>query len=255
MNLFLDRNLGEQYKSSSQKIRIMSEHWVGKNVFCPCCGNSHIRNLKNNQPVADMQCDNCGEVFELKSKRGKIGNKITDGAYDTMIARITSDTNPDLFVMSYSEELAITDLMFIPKFFFTANIIEKRKPLSSTAKRAGWVGCNILYSSIPEQGKISIIKDGIFEDKDKIVDTYSKIINLSTDNLDSRGWLMDILNCINDIKSSVFSLQDVYSYVELLQKLHLNNHNIEAKIRQQLQILRNKGFIEFLGNGHYRKLT
>lgn len=34
---------------------------------------------------------------------------------------------------------------------------------------------------------------------------------------------------------------------------HMNNYNIEAKIRQQLQILRDKGFIEFSGRGHYKK--
>ncbi|MCI9138110.1 MAG: hypothetical protein HFH48_11245 [Lachnospiraceae bacterium] len=45
----------------------------------------------------------------------------------------------------------------------------------------------------------------------------------------------------------------MYLYIEILQEKHKNNHNIEAKIRQQLQILRDKGFIEFLGRGHYRK--
>ncbi|MBQ1398560.1 MAG: restriction endonuclease, partial [Clostridia bacterium] len=35
---------------------------------------------------------------------------------------------------------------------------------------------------------------------------------------------------------------------------HIHNNNIEAKIRQQLQILRDKGFIEFLERGHYRKI-
>ncbi|MGN1131915.1 MAG: hypothetical protein ACI4RL_03340, partial [Ruminococcus sp.] len=31
-------------------------------------------------------------------------------------------------------------------------------------------------------------------------------------------------------------------------------HNVQAKIRQQLQLLRDKGFIEFTERGHYRKL-
>jgi type II restriction enzyme len=34
--------------------------------------------------------------------------------------------------------------------------------------------------------------------------------------------------------------------------LHPQNRNIEAKIRQQLQMLRDHGLIEFLGNGRYR---
>jgi type II restriction enzyme len=35
---------------------------------------------------------------------------------------------------------------------------------------------------------------------------------------------------------------------------HPENHNIRAKIRQQLQVFRDLGFIEFLGSGEYRSL-
>ncbi|MFR4384325.1 MAG: restriction endonuclease, partial [Phascolarctobacterium sp.] len=31
------------------------------------------------------------------------------------------------------------------------------------------------------------------------------------------------------------------------------NHYIQAKIRQQLQLLRDKGLLEFCGNGSYKK--
>lgn len=210
MNLHLDETLGAQYKSKSQKIRVMSENWVGKNMFCPCCGNPHICGLKNNEPVADMKCNCCGEIFELKSKDGRIGNRINDGAYATMIARITSITNPALFIMRYSKDYNVTDLTLIPKFFFVPHIIEKRKPPAPTARRAGWTGCNI-------------------------------------------SWLFDVLNCVNRIETDEFCLQDVYTYGEVLQEKHRNNHNVEAKIRQQLQFLRDKGFIVFLGRGHYRK--
>lgn len=75
INFNFDESIGEQYKSKSQKIRVMSENWISRNMFCPCCGNPHINNLKNNQPVVDMQCDNCGEIFELKSKKEKLGKK------------------------------------------------------------------------------------------------------------------------------------------------------------------------------------
>lgn len=255
MNLYFDESLGERYKSKSQKIRVMSENWVGKNMFCPCCGNSHICNLKNNEPVADMKCDNCGEIFELKSKEGKIGKKINDGAYETMIERITSITNPELFIMQYSQNYVVTDLILIPKFFFVPQIIEKRKPLAATARRAGWMGCNILYSEIPQQGKISIIKNGIVKSKNEVIENYAFIKRMETKNLDSRSWLLDVLNCVNDIEADEFCLQEIYEYIENLQAKHVNNHNVEAKIRQQLQLLRDKGFIEFLGGGHYKKIS
>ena len=254
MNFNFDTSLAENYKSNSQKIRVMSENWVGKNIFCPICGNLHISNLDNNMPVADLQCDNCGEIYELKSKQGKIGNKINDGAYATMLERITSSSNPDLFVMSYSKDYQVTDLILIPKFFFVESIIEKRKPLAPTARRAGWVGCNIVFGDVPTQGRIRIIENQKVYDTKEIVENYAQIKRLQTNNLESRGWLMDVLNCVNEINTSDFSLQDIYAFVEQLQKKHINNHNVEAKIRQQLQILRDKGFLEFTTRGHYRKI-
>ena len=254
MNFFFDKGLAENYKSNSQKIRVMSENWVGKNIFCPICGNPHICNLNNNMPVADLQCDNCGEIYELKSKQGKVGNKINDGAYSTMIERINSSSNPNLFIMNYSADYQVTDLLLVPKFFFVESIIEKRKPLAPTARRAGWVGCNILLESIPFQGRIWIIEKQRVINAVEIVENYTQIRKLQTNNLESRGWLMDVLNCVNSINNEDFSLQDIYAFVEQLQEKHISNHNVEAKIRQQLQILRDKGFIEFTSRGHYRKL-
>ena len=56
-------------------------------------------------------------------------------------------------------------------------IVEKRKPLSPTARRAGWVGCNILISKIPKQGIIEIVKNGKvcdINDVIKYIDTKKK---------------------------------------------------------------------------------
>ena len=254
MDLHFDESLAAAYKSASQRIRVMSEGWLLSNAFCPCCGNVHIDKIRNNAPVADMLCNACGEIFELKSKRNTVGRKIMDGAYRTMIERITSNIDPQLFVMQYSPALSVTNLTFIPKFFFTPDIIERRKPLSAKAKRAGWVGCNILYQKIPEQGKLRIIHGGKEVDASEVLHRYEQIKRLQTDNLNLRGWMLDVLNCINDIGSENFTLQQVYRYADALKATHNLNRNVEAKIRQQLQFLRDRGFVEFVGRGVYRKL-
>ncbi len=254
MELEFDLSLSDGYKSPAQKIRVMSESWLGDNMYCPNCGNPKITHLTNNSPVADFQCDNCGEIYELKSKSGNIGKKIADGAYSTMIDRITSDSNPDLFLLQYSESFDVTGLLLIPRFFFVPDIIEKRKPLADTARRHGWVGCNILFGDIPEQGKITVIQNSSILDQQDVIHRYNRIKQLQTKSIESRGWLIDVLNCVNEIHKTEFTLSDVYAYVELLQKKHINNNNVEAKIRQQLQLLRNKGFVEFFGRGQYRKI-
>lgn len=254
MELSFDISLSENYNSSAQKIRVMSESWLGDNMYCPNCGNPRISHLTNNSPVADFQCDNCGEIYELKSKNGNLGKKIADGAYSTMIERITSDSNPDLFLLQYNESFSVTGLLLIPRFFFVPEIIEKRKPLAATAGRHGWVGCNILFADIPQQGKISVIQNSQVLDRKDVIQNYDRIKKLRTKSIESRGWLLDVLSCVNDIHETEFTLSDVYAYVEFLQQKHINNNNVEAKIRQQLQFLRDKGFIEFLGKGCYRKV-
>ena len=58
------------------------------------------------------------------------------------------------------------------------------------------------------------------------------------------------------IKKQEFSLGDVYAFEGYLKAKHPSNNKVQAKIRQQLQFLRDKGVIEFLGRGQYRmKLT
>ena len=37
-----------------------------------------------------------------------------------------------------------------------------------------------------------------------------------------------------------------------LSKKHPDNHHIKPKIRQQLQFLRDKGYLEFVERGRYR---
>lgn len=256
MDLRLDKCGLESYHSGTQIARVLTENWVSRNLYCPRCGNPQIRHFENNRPVADFYCPSCRNEFELKSKIGRLGKKINDGAYDTMIQRITSNDNPDFLFMSYSKEnMAVTDLVLIPKHFFVPDMIEKRKPLSDTARRAGWVGCNILIEKIPEQGKIEIITNGNLADSDDVVSKVNRSNKLETNDINRRGWIMDILHCVNAVSNSVFSLKEIYAFENWLQMRHPQNKNIRAKIRQQLQLLRDKGFIAFLGNGIYKKVN
>lgn len=255
MELSFDMTLSEGYRNHSQIARRITEAWIYHNMYCPRCGYEHIKQFKNNKPVADFYCPICGNQYELKSKNGKFGNKINDGAYDTMIERITGNNNPDFFLMAYSKnESKVRDIMLVPKHFFVPEIIERREPLASTARRAGWVGCNILLDKIPLQGRIYIVSDGNIENRNSVLRKTQTAQSLKIENIAARGWLMDILHCVNVIDAEEFCLGDMYRFETILQQKHINNNNVKAKIRQQLQFLRDKGIIEFLGNGHYRKV-
>ncbi len=54
MDSQLDIKLAGQYKSKSQKIRVMTEKWLHNYGYCPYCGNPSLNYFKNNKPVADF---------------------------------------------------------------------------------------------------------------------------------------------------------------------------------------------------------
>ena len=255
MNLEFNLNLAAKYVSPSQVARILTEDWVKKNSFCPHCGNENVSEFTNNRPVADFYCSDCNEEFELKSKTGRIGRRIVDGAYSTMIERIQSDNNPNFFFLTYDRvKYCVNSFVVIPKQFFIPEIIEKRKPLAETARRAGWTGCNIDLAKIPEVGKIFIVKEAAVIDKKLVLESFSKTVFLRNRNLDSKGWIIDVLNCIERIDGKSFTLTDVYKFEQELKFKHASNNFIKDKIRQQLQVLRDMNIIEFTSRGNYRKI-
>lgn len=256
LNLQMDGRKAEKYSSNAQKIRVMTENWVDKNMFCPYCGNQYVSHFENNKPVADFFCPSCMEEYELKSKSAAISNKVNDGAYNTMIERITSINNPNFFFMHYNKtNLQVENFIMVPKYFFSPDIIEKRNPLSDTARRAGWIGCNILLSRIPDEGRIYIVQNEKEISVEKIIEKVHKTEFLRDSKLDARGWTLDVLNCVNTIEDKDFTLDQIYRFEELLAAKHPDNHHVKDKIRQQLQMLRDYGIIEFTGRGHYRKIN
>ncbi|MGN0235159.1 MAG: DpnI domain-containing protein [Paludibacteraceae bacterium] len=255
MTFEFNTSLAENYQSATQKARVLTEDWLGRNMYCPICGAPMLTHFEANKPVADFYCKDCQSEYELKSKRKYskgIGKKIVDGEYSAMIGRITALNNPNFFFLTHFNN-RVCNLVLIPNYFFVPDIIEKRKPLSICARRAGWTGCNINLDSIPEYGKIYIVRDSVEVEHDLVIETYKKVETLQTNSLDSRGWLMDVLQCVDKLGEE-FTLTDVYAYTRLLEAKHPGNNNVQPKIRQQLQILRDKGFLQFTARGRYKKI-
>lgn len=254
MNLSFKTKLAGNYSNQSQKIRILTEDWVDRQVYCPNCGRVDIDRYENNRPVADFFCSNCREDYELKSKKISVGTKIIDGAYRTMIERLQDTNNPNFFLLNYEvHNFTVLNFLVIPKHFFVPNIIEKRKALSQTARRAGWVGCNILLQSIPQAGKIFFIKDKVVEPKEKVLINWQKTLFLREEKeINAKGWLLDVMMCVDKLGHRDFLLDEVYLFKNELSRKHPDNRHIKDKIRQQLQVLRDRGYLEFSKRGKYR---
>ena len=176
-----------------------------------------------------------------------------DGSFRTKCDRLAADNNPNLFLLNYSrKELSVHNLFVVPKHFFVREIIEERKPLAATARRAGWIGSNILLNQIPQFGKIYIVRDGQIEAKDLVLSRWNKTLFLRDQDQEARGWLIEVMMCIEAIGKNEFQIEDVYTYEDRLSRLYPENKNVRPKIRQQLQFLRDRGYLDFVSRGYYR---
>lgn len=241
------------YSAETQKARFWTENWVAAQLYCLNCGLSNVDKMANNEPVADFRCSRCREEYELKSQAGRIGAKVVDGAHRTMLERLAAENNPNLILLAYNKlHRQVTDLSVVPKHFFVPEIIEGRKPLAPTARRAGWVGCNIMLNRIPEAEKIVVVRDGVLEARERVLERWRQTCFLRDRPVGARGWLVEVMKCVEDVRQTEFELADVYRFEERLRVHYPGNQHIREKIRQQLQVLRDAGFIEFLGRGKYQ---
>lgn len=245
----------ERYKSLSQRARVATESWAESNLFCPNCTSNRLTPSRAGTPAIDYLCPNCDSPFQLKSASRPFASRIMDAAYSSMVAAIRADRTPNLFALHYdADEWSARNLFLIPRFAFPLSAIHRRKPLADTARRAGWVGCDILLDRIPTDARILIITNGAVESARSVRRQYGLLRPLAKIKPNLRGWTLDVLTAVRSLGKQEFSLPDAYSLEKNLSRLHPANSHIRPKIRQQLQILRDAGLLTFLGNGRYSLL-
>ena len=258
MDLKLDPSIAGQYTSGSQIARVVTEAWAKSNLYCLACSSNHLTATSPNTRVRDFSCPSCNTSYQLKSKNGKHGRVVGNSAYDPKIAAIDEGRAPHYAFLDYSRNSwTVTGLFVVPGHFITRGVIQRRNPLKHSARRAGWVGSNILLREIPEDGKIGLISESAPRDPDIVRGEWRRVEFLVTDARASGGWGAEVLSCVRVLESEIgkreFTLQAFYSrFVESLSRWHPDNRHVEAKIRQQLQVLRDGGMLEFLGSGRYR---
>lgn len=248
-----DKKLAAGYRNPAQVARVVTEGWAAANLFCAACSSDTLRRARANANVCDFACPHCSERYELKSMRHWSDYRVLDSGYHAMIRAIRGDATPNLLLMHRSDSWYVERLLLIPRFFFAESIIERRKPLAPTARRAGWVGCNILIGEIPADGRISIIENRVCVPARKVRASYDKVAPLQDLPIAVRGWTLDVLRCVRQLPKR-FELSDAYRFETDLHRLHPDNRHIKDKIRQQLQVLRDLGLVRFVGPGRYESI-
>jgi type II restriction enzyme len=170
-----------------------------------------------------------------------------------MMEAIQNDRTPNFFFMHY--ELPgwnVRSLLLVPHFAFPPSAIIKRKPLSPTARRAGWVGCNIALSQIPQEARIFVVNDHQVQSVEEVRKKFLHVKPLAYFPATERGWTLDVLTAVRSLNKPEFTNTDAYTFAPHLEKLHPGNRHVQPKIRQQLQYLRDAGLVEHVARGTWR---
>jgi type II restriction enzyme len=248
MIVTMSAKLATSYKSPTQRARVVTEDWAEQNLFCPACLADHLLPSPANTRAVDFGCSRCSQTFQLKAKSSPITNKVIDGAYSALMAALCSDTAPNLFLLPYTVE----NLPLIPHFAFPPSAIECRKPLSASARRAGWVGCFIVLSRIPTDARIGVVCGGELIPARVVRAQYQRLLPLKHIAAPRRGWTLDVLHAVRSLGKLEFTNADIYARADVLRAQHPENRHITEKIRQQLQMLRDTGFLTHMSRGSWR---
>jgi type II restriction enzyme len=148
----------------------------------------------------------------------------------------------------------VRSLTAVHGMFLTPSVIIKRKALAFDTRKAGWVGCYIRLDLIATDAQIPIVKDGCLIEPNVVRAAFRQFNQLGHLSLNARGWATLTLRMIRSIGTDAFTLEELYSRERLFSTVFPMNRNVRAKIRQQLQVLRDLRYVEFCGKGTYRLL-
>jgi len=281
MNLSMTGALAAAYHSGAQRARVVTESWGESNLYCPNCPSPKLSRLPNNTRASDYTCPSCAFRYQLKGQLPPVGKSINDGAFDAMMEAIKTDRTPNFFFMQYElPAWRVKNLLLVPHFAFPPSAIIKRKPLSPTARRAGWVGCNFDLNRIPADARIEIIitrgssrrrgnetlskksnqrfltssptNQTIIIPPKEVRDKFKRVKPLKDLSIKERGWTLDVLNAIRRLGKTEFTTADAYAFARELEQLHPDNRHVKDKIRQQLQVLRDTGLLLHVERGLWR---
>ncbi len=231
-----------------------TERWTLSNFYCASCG-AGLSPYPASTPLYDFHSPECKERFQLKASRRKFGSSVLDSEYHTALEGVMKDAYPSLILLRYDQvSWTVADLELVHRACITTSSLIRRKPLSATARRAGWEGCMISLANVPALGRIGVVRSGVVHPKVAVLEQWKRSNRLLETEPQARGWVADVLGCVERLYST-FTLENVYSFELELAKKHPKNHYIRAKIRQQLQVLRDLGLIEFVSPGVYRRTS
>lgn len=146
--------------TKNQALGNSGEIAISKLVVCPQCNKpKHLTRLPKNFQCADVICKFCGFLAQVKATTLKDGSDelpdaILGAAWEPQHEQIMADIYHGLYIVGFDSSGKLKRIDFVPAHILrvTPEIFEPRKPLSDSAKRAGWQGFMIRLNKVPTVG-------------------------------------------------------------------------------------------------------
>lgn len=144
--------------TSRQALGRKGELAVRDRVPCPRCRKArHLIPLPVNFQCADLICKFCGFLAQVKATVVPgidRPSRLLGAAWRPQHEQILAGIYQPLFVASFSAAGTLVRIDYLPAHILASTplVFEPRKPLSATAKRAGWTGFIYNLAALPEIG-------------------------------------------------------------------------------------------------------
>ncbi|MGO1118371.1 DpnI domain-containing protein [Rhodovibrionaceae bacterium A322] len=132
--------------SDKQKLGNFGQKSVVNSCPCPKCKrNKTLKTLPNNFKCANIICDFCGYLAEVKTSKTtnieQLPKSILGAAWKTQKERMDAGIYFPLFIVLIDKHnLRKHKIYYLPADLQTPELFEPRKPLSSIAQRKQWQG-------------------------------------------------------------------------------------------------------------------
>lgn len=146
--------------TAKQDLGAWGEQLVAKNCSCPKCKKSGtLKRLPTNFKCADLICDFCGFLAQVKALNVKaltpLPKQILGAAWGPQKDRMDAAIYFSLYlVLKAATGQAI---YYLPTDLQNPNLFVPRKPLSANAKRAGWQGFMYDLTNIQDGALIQLL--------------------------------------------------------------------------------------------------
>jgi len=135
----------------NQILGNLGEEFVRKNIDCPRCKrpNKSLGRLPTNFKCADLICDFCGYLAQVKTSNWRevspypIGKKIPGAAWAPQEERMQAGVYFPLFLVLVDSPRRQKAIYYLPADLQTPQMFEPSTPLTASAQRAGWRGFRI----------------------------------------------------------------------------------------------------------------